>query len=202
MSIGIYKITNLINNKCYIGQSQDIATRFREHRYLLRQNKYGNNKIQNAWNKYGEEAFDFTYEVFDLENAAELNTLEKIYIRKYNSYENGYNLTPGGDGGEIRNKLNYDQFCLVYLGCQWKGYTMKLGEYLNVDSACISAILREVSYATFREKANSESLETKEYYQNQFRKIFNVPKDKTPDEKRVPSHLSEDEYFYCLCIDE
>jgi hypothetical protein len=34
--------------------------------------------------------------------------LEKLYIRKFNSFENGYNLTEGGDGGEIRNKLNYE----------------------------------------------------------------------------------------------
>ena len=63
MVVGIYKITNKVNGKCYIGQSQDIATRFREHRYLLRQNKYGNNKIQNAWNKYGEE--NFTFEIIE-----------------------------------------------------------------------------------------------------------------------------------------
>lgn len=196
----IYQIINKENGLRYIGKTINIKKRKDTHFRKLKNNEHVNSKLQNAWNKYGEEAFDFTYEVFDLENANELNTLEKIYIRKYNSYENGYNLTPGGDGGEIRNKLNYDQFCLVYLGCQWKGYTMKLGEYLNVDSACISAILREVSYATFREKANNEPSETKEYYQNQFRKIFNVPKDKAPDKKRVPSHLSEDEYFYCLCI--
>ena len=46
MTIGIYVIKNIVNNKCYIGQSQNIETRIREHKYLLRNNKYGNLKIQ------------------------------------------------------------------------------------------------------------------------------------------------------------
>ena len=52
MSCGIYKITNLINNKVYIGQSIDIERRWQEHRKLC---KTGNALIYKAFRKYGLE---------------------------------------------------------------------------------------------------------------------------------------------------
>ena len=196
----IYQIINKQNGLRYIGKTINLAERKKRHFQELRDNKHVNKRLQKAWNEYGPDAFEFTYETFDIKDNEELNTLEILYIRKFNSYENGYNMTPGGDGGEIRNKLNYEQFCLVYFGCQWQGLTVKIGQYLKVDSACISAILREVSYATFRQKAQEEPIEVREKYQKEFRKIFNIPEDKLPDKQRVPSHLTEDEYFYCLCV--
>ena len=62
MGCGIYKITNNINNKFYIGSSKNITKRFKEHKWRLKNNKHPNNKLQNSWNKYGEENFKF--EVF------------------------------------------------------------------------------------------------------------------------------------------
>lgn len=196
----IYQIINKVNGLRYIGKTIDINKRRQKHFQQLKDNKHINKKLQAAWNKYGQDNFDFIYETFNIETNEELNLLEKLYIRKFNSFENGYNLTEGGDGGEIRNKLNYEQFCLVYFGCQWQGLTVKIGEYLKVDSACISAILREVSYNSFRQRALAEPAEVKVKYQNEFREIFNIPIEKKPDKQRVPSHLTEDEYFYCLCI--
>ena len=57
--IGVYKILNTVNNKPYIGSSVNIATRWGKHKSLLRYDKHENMKLQNAWNKYGEEAFVF-----------------------------------------------------------------------------------------------------------------------------------------------
>ena len=51
---GIYKITNLKNNKGYIGQSTDIKTRWINHKRELRNNIHRNPHLQNAFNKYGE----------------------------------------------------------------------------------------------------------------------------------------------------
>ena len=51
----IYKITNQINNKCYIGQTKDYKQRFADHRRKLRKNKHENQHLQCAWNKYKEE---------------------------------------------------------------------------------------------------------------------------------------------------
>lgn len=56
---GIEKITNLANNKLYIGSSESLYSRMRTHRNLLRRNAHQNRYLQHAWNKYGEKAFQF-----------------------------------------------------------------------------------------------------------------------------------------------
>ncbi len=59
MTIGIYRITNLINKKQYIGQSCNIQKRICQHKSDLRSNRHHNDHLQNSWNKYGEENFLF-----------------------------------------------------------------------------------------------------------------------------------------------
>lgn len=64
---GIYKIVNIINNKCYIGSSVNVRKRCREHILRLRSNKHPNDYLQNSFIKYGENNFIFEHleEVFD-----------------------------------------------------------------------------------------------------------------------------------------
>lgn len=56
---GIYKITNLINNKFYIGSGKCIRKRFYHHKTMLKHNKHTNSYLQRSWNKYGENNFKF-----------------------------------------------------------------------------------------------------------------------------------------------
>ena len=57
--IGIYKIENKVNNKCYIGSSKNIKKRWQEHKRTLKKGTHHSKALQNAWNKYGEENFIF-----------------------------------------------------------------------------------------------------------------------------------------------
>ena len=57
---GIYQIKNLVNGKMYLGQSVDIRTRWWQHKSQLRLNKHINTYLQNSWNKYGEDNFEFS----------------------------------------------------------------------------------------------------------------------------------------------
>lgn len=90
----IYKITNKINGKSYIGQTTDYQRRFREHR-----NKgYGeepNKPLYNAFDKYGINNFDFEV----IEDLTEnYNEREKYWIQYYNTLlPNGYNIELGGE---------------------------------------------------------------------------------------------------------
>ena len=88
---GIYSITNLINNKRYIGSSVNLSSRKAQHWYCLNSNIGINSHLQNAWNKYGSE--NFVFEI--LENCPQnlLILREKFYIEKYDTLDTnfGYN---------------------------------------------------------------------------------------------------------------
>ena len=66
---GIYKITNTVNNKIYIGCASNIRTRVNGHLYDLRRNMHKNSYLQKSWNKYGESMFIFeTHELCDIKD--------------------------------------------------------------------------------------------------------------------------------------
>lgn len=94
---GIYKITNIKNNKIYIGLSKNIRSRFNEHKSCLRNNIHKNQHLQNSWNCYGED--NFIFEIIEECNENELNEKEIYYIQKYQSYMQniGYNNALGGN---------------------------------------------------------------------------------------------------------
>ena len=95
---GIYKIENLINHKCYVGQSVDINRRWNDHkrRYNIEEEMNYDYPIYRAFRKYGIENFSFV--VLEECLQEELNEKEIYYIEKYNAFFNGYNQTFGGDG--------------------------------------------------------------------------------------------------------
>lgn len=77
--IGIYKIVNMATGMCYVGQSQRVKKRIREHFRLLRWNKHPNPKLQNSFNKYGVEKFKWEIEV-KCEDTSELDKLENAFL--------------------------------------------------------------------------------------------------------------------------
>lgn len=90
--IGIYKITNNINGKIYIGQSNNIQRRFSEH-----QNRGAASRIpvDVAIQKYGKE--NFSFEIIEECAIEQLNQRETYWINYFNSIEHGYNCSVGGD---------------------------------------------------------------------------------------------------------
>ena len=108
----IYKVTNLTNNKVYIGKTIKSLTH-RKNNHLSDARRGGKSLFHRAIRKYGAE--NFCWEVMDKVMFSDLLLeLEKFYISKYNSKApNGYNLTDGGDGncgwhpsGESRRKMS------------------------------------------------------------------------------------------------
>jgi len=101
----IYKITNLINQKIYIGKTtRGLDVRMNEH--INRADKNHCMLISRAIAKYGEKHFKI--EELDRNiDKSKLNELEKYWINFYNSNNiaHGYNLTTGGDGGDIIGSL-------------------------------------------------------------------------------------------------
>ena len=84
---GIYKIINKLNNQIYIGSSIHINRRLNEHKSSLKNNKHYNKFLQNSYNKYGKEHFDFKI----LEECDNLLEREQYYI---DTLKPTYNLLP------------------------------------------------------------------------------------------------------------
>ena len=121
MSQGIYKITNKINNKCYIGKSTNIESRWKYHIKNKNSMAEYNKPLYKAFRKYGVENFSFEI-IEELEDYSISNEREKYWIKYYNCYgkNKGYNATIGGDGGitcedpRIKyGKLTYEE--VIYL---------------------------------------------------------------------------------------
>ena len=128
--IGIYKITNLINNQCYIGKSENIEKRWSRHLSVWSNlnDKAYNYPLYKAIRQYGLEKFK--WEVLEQCSKEKLNEREKYWIAFYDSYKNGYNQTEGGDTfpehgrfskltdsqvKEIKQKLSSQQYTLKKL---------------------------------------------------------------------------------------
>ena len=77
--MGIYKIVNTVSGKAYVGQSQNIKKRIAEHFRLLRRGKHSNPRLQNAFNKYGEDSFVWTIEVW-CEDVNDLDSVEEAFL--------------------------------------------------------------------------------------------------------------------------
>jgi group I intron endonuclease len=93
----IYKITNKINNKEYIGQSIHNDDKY-----------YGSGKyIKRAIEKYGTENFE--KEIIEECSNDILDEREKYWINEYNTFENGYNLTLGGQNGWMTGKKHTEE---------------------------------------------------------------------------------------------
>lgn len=87
--IGIYKITNNINNKSYIGQSIQIEQRWKEHKLKYNWEREKTKPLYLAFQKYGLE--NFTFEIIEECKEEQLDIKEKYWIDFYNSYKEGYN---------------------------------------------------------------------------------------------------------------
>jgi group I intron endonuclease len=94
MGKGIYCISNKVNGKVYIGSSVRMEKRKSNHKSALRRNIHKSKHLQNAWNKYGEDAFVFScLEQVDA-SYEELLEIEKQWIQKLQATnrEYGYNI--------------------------------------------------------------------------------------------------------------
>ena len=105
---GIYKITNQINGKCYIGQSVNIERRWQEHKRFNSRERLA--IIHQAFRKYGLK--NFSFEILEECSQEQLDDLEIKWIKFFDSQNpnKGYNCTSGGQG--IPNysiKLSEDQ---------------------------------------------------------------------------------------------
>jgi len=106
----VYKITNLITGKLYIGQTtRTLEQRWKQHLVFVNRNK--NTKLSNAIRKYGTQSFLMEL-IEEALNQQILNDREQYWIEFYNTLDPkiGYNMTKGGTGGDtFTNNPNREQ---------------------------------------------------------------------------------------------
>lgn len=157
----IYKITNLINNKVYIGKTcRNIQTRWNEH-CSCAINKTDNFHLHNAIFKYGKS--NFTIEEIDhTDDSNILNQLEQKYIKQYDATnpQKGYNLTFGGEG---RMKYNWDEIKALWDN----GYAVKeIIRILGCDKSVVGQALKNhptYSYELSLQRSNANSRPINQY---------------------------------------
>ena len=124
--IGIYKITNKITKQSYIGQSTNIKKRITNHCSVY------NNPNDHCYEyplyqdmrKYGIENFEF--EIIEECQSELLNDREIYWIAKFNTFDNGYNQTEGGDRAGSYYKLN--KYQLQYITLELKNTKLSIQE--------------------------------------------------------------------------
>lgn len=99
MTFLIYKITCNINNKCYIGKTNDLDARIKQHRIKAKNNRQPS-YIHNAITKHGFDNFKIEVLLDNIENEDVAYNIEAAYISNYqsNNPDFGYNISPGGRG--------------------------------------------------------------------------------------------------------
>ena len=105
----IYKATNLSNGKCYIGFAVNFNRRIKQHKKYFIKKK---TKFYDAIKSYGWNNFEWEV-IYQSKNSKHcLSEMEPFFIKEYNSYSNGYNMTFGGEGTlgiSMKGKIKHTQ---------------------------------------------------------------------------------------------
>lgn len=152
----IYKITNKINGKIYIGKtSKSVEKRWKEHCNDFQKERCERRPLYFAMKKYGIENFSIE-EIEQCDNPEERET---YWIEYYGSFKDGYNATKGGDG---KSYIDYDLVVSTYKQIENMSETAKK---LNISIDSVSKILKE---------KNIIYKNSKEVIQKKYGKIVNM----------------------------
>ena len=166
----IYKITDIINNKIYIGQSSNPQHRWIAHKSHARTGEgIGTSALYDAMRAHGEE--NFIFEIIGWYE--DYNEKEKYYIKLYNSVvPNGYNLTEGGEEpphkyGEEHHNSTYSQEVIdnIIDDLLSHKYTQKeIAEKYNVNQQLTTSINRGITHR--RQGIQYPIIKTSKYHCN------------------------------------
>lgn len=131
----IYKITNDINGKGYIGKTHlSVEKRWTEHRKDAKKENKECRPLYKAIRKYGEE--NFSVVLLEEVNILEAVEREKYWIDYYNTFKVGYNATQGGDG---KPYIDYELVIQTYLKMQ---NCREVARSLGISNKSVENILK------------------------------------------------------------
>lgn len=131
----IYKITNSLNGKMYIGKTMKaVAERWQEHCHDYNRRSEEHRPLYAAMNKYGID--NFTIETIEECSDSIINEREKYWIEYFGAFKNGYNATIGGDG---RAYIDYDLVVSTYAEVKNQAEVARI---MNISRDSVGNILR------------------------------------------------------------
>lgn len=153
----IYKITNNVNGKIYVGKTElpDPTQRWKEHLKDYDRKRCEKRPLYEAMNKYGTEHFHFEI----IEETDKTEEREKYWINELHTYVgfkdcNGYNATLGGDG---KSYLNLDEDEVIqYHAWEASFIARDTAKHFGVDTGTIKKILKKNNVFWFSNKAISQ----------------------------------------------
>lgn len=160
---GVYKIENMVNSKCYIGSSFDIYGRWVQHKRDLMSMRHHSAKLQNSWNKHGEQSFRFEIvEMVETDDRDELFKLEDYHIESFDSFNNGYNMSKNAwapmysttmkDIEDGKRTVSMEQFNeIIYYLSKTKISIPEISKITNVKSGTIYQIYFREQYVDLTE---------------------------------------------------
>jgi group I intron endonuclease len=133
---GIYRITNLATQECYVGQSRNLKKRIADHFRLLRLNKHPNSRLQSAYNTYGLENFVGEIEI-ECETPEDLDMLEELFLSGEATFEaaSAYNISSTAHAPMAGRKHSDEVRERIRMGRRAATYDYKSDEYRAKQSA-------------------------------------------------------------------
>jgi len=149
MSIySIYKATNIVNEKVYIGYTSNFEARKKKHKKTSEKSTI---RFYEAIRKYGWDNFEWEiiYQSRDMDHCK--NVMENYFIQMYDSYKNGYNSTLGGDGFD--SEINS-----YYAKIRWQNQ-----EYADRLKESRKSMFSDEKFLQSLSKASKENWQKEEY---------------------------------------
>ena len=226
MTMGIYRIICLNNEKYYIGSSINIENRFSRHKCDLKHNRHGNILLQRSYNKYGKDSFRFEI-IKIVKDKNNLLNIEQEYLDKIDSnYFNIGKFASGGDNItnhpkklEIKDKISKtlkDKYSKMskeerkekfgkpkYKNGMWKGgitskiYFCICGKEKSKESnKCKNCVNKKKDNNSFYNKKHTK--ETKDILSKKAIEKFNnlSPKEKANKNPQIKKVLIEGDIYY------
>lgn len=145
----IYILTNKVNGKKYVGQTLNLDKRLYDHFWELKRGQHHSIKLQRAYDKYGYDAFEVTSQIYEINDIKELYQKEIETIAKYDSFNNGYNMTIGGEGNKTRFD-EHDSVLLYQILQRYDGIQRTLSRYYDCDPSVFAAIAQNTLYSSIQ----------------------------------------------------
>lgn len=204
----IYKIENQVNHKKYIGLTNNIERRRARHFTDLRCNRHDNHFMQKEFNIYGEENFTFNIEFQGNVTSNEISEKEREYIKKYDSYKNGYNQNEGGNFGPSNGGSQLTQADIFNILAAIEFMPMKrpgqvLSNLFGVSKTTIMRIKKGVNHCEEYEEYHNMSLEQRKAIFDIFENSYHILEKYADSSKNASKRrLNEQQVHMILCNHE